>query len=151
MMMTAIAITLLVSAAISIWLRRVGNMKIPSIGNIVAIDTVAYWDESLQNKTEAVDWGVISLGSTKNVTLYLQSLSNVKTTLHLNSTNWNPQNISQFMTLSWNYKGAPLDAGGAIKVILTLSVSSSESFVYYLITNNVTSFNFSIVIRAAEL
>jgi hypothetical protein len=150
-MLIVAMITLLVSAAVSFVLRKTGNMKIPSIGNIVTVDTIAYSDKDLQNKTTSVDWGVVTLGSSKNVTLYLRSLSNVKTTLHLNSSKWTPQNISQFMNLSWNYNGTTIDAGGTIMVILTLSVSSSESFIDYLITNDVTSFSFNIVIRAAEV
>jgi len=143
-------ITLLLSSAISIWLSEVTGLKVPSIGTIKTIGVEAYWDETLENKTEAVDWDEIWTGSSKKVTFYLQSISNVKTVLQLNTTNWSPANISRYMNLSWNYNGTPTDSGEVIQITITLTATLSRPFSEYLIANGVKEFSFDIVIRAVE-
>jgi len=54
------------------------------------------------------------------------------------------------MNLSWNYNGTILHPGETIQVTLTLTTSSSNTFLLYLITNDVKDFNFDINISASE-
>ena len=143
--------TLLLSGTISLWLSRTTNLEIPSIGKIKTIGIEAYWDEYLKNKTEIINWGINYVGSSKNVTLYLQSTSNVETDLNLNTTNWNPKNISKYMYLFWNYNGTSINSGEIIQVKITLSNHPSMNFIEYIITNDVKEFSFDIVIKASEL
>jgi hypothetical protein len=109
-------VTILLSSALSIWLNEVTDLYIPSIGNVKTIGVEAYWDENIENKTEAINWDLIWLGSSKNVTLYLRSASNVETVLQLNTSNWNPKNISKYMILTWNYNGTPVQPSKVIHV-----------------------------------
>lgn len=146
----AVVITLIVSSAISIWLSRFSNLVIPSVGRITALGVEAYWDRNLENKTETFDWGTVYPGVSNNVTLYLRSISNIETTLYLNTTEWNPANISNYMTLSWNYNETTIQPGETIEVTLTLSASSSPSFFLYLITNEVEQFGLDIIIATSE-
>jgi hypothetical protein len=136
---------------ISIFLSRITNLSIPSVGHIRTIGVEAYWELDGENKTETVDWGTIFPGLSKNVTLYLKSVSNVETTLNLTAINWNPSNISDYLNLSWSYDGTLLEPGEVIQVTLTLSASPSNSLVQYLIINDVRSFDFDIDILATEL
>ena len=122
----------------------------PKPRTIKTLGVEAYWDKNLENKTETINWGTIWPISSKNFTLYLRSISNTETTLLLNSTNWNPANISEYMNLSWNYNGTILHPSETIQVTLTLTTSSSNTFLLYLITNDVTDFNFDINISASE-
>jgi hypothetical protein len=110
----------------------------------------AYWDIGLQNKTETIEWGVVWPGSSISVTLYIKSTSNAEVALILDSTDWEPASISEFMILLWDYNGMVLDLGEIIEVTLTLSVSSSDQFIRYLVANDVKQFSFEIVIRAQE-
>jgi len=142
--------TILISSSISILLSRFSNLTIPGIGTIKTIGVEAYWDLNCENKTETIDWGTIWAGSSKNVTLYMRSVSNFEATLYLNATNWNPANISDYMNLSWNYNGTTVHPDDTIQVTLTLSASSSDSFIHYLITNDVKDFSFDIVIYTSE-
>jgi hypothetical protein len=142
------AVTLLLSALISTWLTKVNNLNIPSVGNVMTLGVEAYWDENCKNKTKQVNWGTIWLGSSKNVTFYLRSVSNVDAQLNLNTTKWNPANVSDYLNLSWNYNGTPINPHQVVQVTLTLSASSSYSFMEYLITNNVKEFSFDINIDA---
>jgi hypothetical protein len=139
-----------VSNLIAILLSKVDNLTIPALGNIKTIGVEAYWDPNCENKTEVLDWGTIWISSSTNVTLYIRSISNYKVTLNLNATNWMPANISDYMTLSWDYNETLLNPGEIIPVTLTLSTSFSNSFISYLIANDVKNFNFDISIVASE-
>jgi len=150
LILTVAAVTLLLSSGLSIWLSEVTKLEVPSIGRVKTIGVEAYWDENLENKTEAVDWDTIWLGSSKNVTFYLRSISNVKTVLQLNATNWNPTNVSKHMNLSWNYNGTPINPGEVIRVTIRISAPPSVRFIEYIITNDVKEFSFDIVISATE-
>lgn len=144
------AVTLLLSAGISIWLSKVMNLRVPSVGNVITIGFEAYWDENCENETRQVNWGTIRLGSSKNVTFYLRSISNADTRLNLSTTKWNPANASKYMNLSWNYNGTPISPHEVVRVMLSLSASSSYSFIEYLIANNVKEFSFDIIIYPSE-
>ena len=143
-------VTILLSSALSIWLNEVTDLYIPSIGNVKTIGVEAYWDENIENKTEAINWDLIWLGSSKNVTLYLRSASNVETVLQLNTSNWNPKNISKYMILTWNYNGTPVQPSKVIHVTITLSAPLSKPFIEYVLANDLKKFTFDIVIRATE-
>ena len=145
-----VVVTLIISSVISIWLSKVTNLDVPSLGTIKTLGVEAYWDLDLENKTETINWGTIWIGSSQNVTLYVRSISNYVATIHLNTTNWNPTNISDYTNLTWNYNGTPVNPGEIIQITLTLSTSSSNSFIRYLITNDVKQFNFDIIISTSE-
>ena len=138
------------SSLISIMLSETHNFSIPALGNIKTIGVEAYWDPNLENKTEVLDWGTIWVGSSRNMTLYVRSISNYKVTLNLNATDWMPANISDYMTLSWDYNETRLNPGEVIPVTLSLSTSFSDPFIYYIIDNNVQSFSVDIHIVASE-
>lgn len=144
------AVTLLLSAAISVWLSEVTTLNIPSIGTVKTIGVEAYWDENLENKTEEINWEIIWVGTSKNVTLYLRSVSNVETVLKLNTTKWNPTNISKYMNLSWDYNGTPINHSESIRVTMILSALPSDRFREYIISYNVKEFSFDIIIQALE-
>jgi len=144
------AITVLVTSLTAIWLSKITNLQIPSLGTITTLGVEAYWDKNLTNKTEEIKWGKIWPGSSQNVTIYIRSISNVETTLILNTTNWNPTNLTDYMNLTWNYNETTIHPDEIIQVTLTLSASSSYSFIMYLITNDVKQFSFDIIIRTSE-
>ena len=147
-MIVAIA-SVAVTTTVSILLSKTANFSIPSLGNIKTIGVEVYWDQNRENKTETIDWDEIWLGSSKNVTVYIRSISNYEVTINLNATDWNPANVSEYMTLSWDYNGTPLNPGEIIQVTLTLSISYSPSFVSYLIAEDVKNFNVDIHIIAS--
>lgn len=150
--------TILVTTVISIWLSRFHNLNFPSIGTINTIGVKAYWDTTLHNKTTQIQWDTIYPGTSKNVTLYIQSDSNIDTILELKTANWTfldstnkivygPSNTSQYMNLTWNYDNTTLNPNETIQVTLTLHADNSQSFIQYLINNNVNLFSFDIIIR----
>jgi hypothetical protein len=144
------AVTIFLSAAISVWLSKVIKLRVPSLGNVITLGVEAYWDENCENRTEKVDWGMIWPGSSRNVTFYLRSISNVDARLSLNTRNWSPANVSDYMNLSWNYNGMPINRNQVVQVTLSLSASSSHPFINYVIANNIKEFSFDIIIDASE-
>lgn len=142
--------TLILSAFFWSLFYRPTGLYVPSLGTMKTLGVEAYWDIGLQNKTETIEWGVVWPGSSISVTLYIKSTSNAEVALILDSTDWEPASISEFMILLWDYNGMVLDLGEIIEVTLTLSVSSSDQFIRYLVANDVKQFSFEIVIRAQE-
>ena len=102
LILTVATLTLILSSVISILLNENTPLKFPSIGKMKTIGVEAYWKDNLENVTEEINWGIIWVGSSKNVTIYLRSISNVETVLQLNATNWNPTHISRFINFSWS-------------------------------------------------
>jgi len=158
------SITILISTIISIWLTRIGNLDIPSLGHLRTQGVEAYWDADLTNKIDEhdiIDWGTLWLGSSSNATIYLLSISNIETTLNLTRANLKfydinevalqpPTNISDYMDLAWNYNGSTLGPGDDIQVTLTLSADYSQNFIDYLIKYDVRSFSLDILIHTTE-
>jgi hypothetical protein len=75
-----------------------------------------------------------------NRTVYIRNEGNTAATLSMATSNWNPSNASDYMTLNWDYEGQALNANEVIEVKLTLSVSASIV--------GITSFSFDITIAA---
>ena len=114
------------------------TLALTSVGTVTTVGIAAYWDEACTNTVTMVNWGNIEPGESKNVLIYLKNEGNTPLTLSLNATDWSPSSAENYMSLGWDYSGGQIAAGGAIRVTLTLSVSSSAS--------GISSFTFDIII-----
>jgi hypothetical protein len=157
----AAVIILAIGAIVSLWLSKLTNLSIPTIGTIRMKGVEGYWDKNLTSKTEEYNWGVISPGASKNVTLYLRSISNFETTFNLTTGNWTfrdaasnivagPNSTTPYMNLTWNYNNTIVRPGETLQVTLRLQVDESFNFIDFLITNDVRGFGFDIYIRTSE-
>jgi hypothetical protein len=155
------AVTLLVSAAVSIILEHGSSITLPSIGNIHTIGVKAYWDSNLKNQTIAIDWGTVYAGQSYNVTLYLQSISNVPTVLEMTATNWTfidanstiapgPTDSTPYVNLTWNCNNQTLNPNETIPTTFTLTTDNSFDFITFLINNNIKQVAMDITIQANE-
>jgi len=155
------AATLIISGTVSIILDDRNNISLPSIGYIHTVGVKAFWDPTLQNETKQIQWGTVYTGSSYNVTLCLQSTSNVPTTLSLTTTNWTyintnntiaagPSDITPYMNLTWNYQDQTLNPSQTFQTTLTLTTDSSPNFLTFLINNDITQFSMDIAIQANE-
>jgi len=152
-------ITIILSSVISAWLSRLDNLRLPSLGTIYTLGVKAYWNEDLTSGIDHIEWGAVYPGILNNATLYLQSISNIETTLHLDTANWTfldldnevaAEPAGNYMNLTWNYYGATIQPNETIQLTLTLFASSSLDFISYLVDNEVTSFSFDIIISTSE-
>jgi len=118
----------------------IASKTIPNVGSLKTVGVGAYFDTALTNKVSSIDWGVLDLGSNKNVTVYIRNEGNSAVSLTMNTANWNPSTTSNYMTLTWNYGGQSVNVGAVIQVKLILSVSASAA--------GITNFSFDINIVA---
>jgi hypothetical protein len=160
--------TLLLSTAISLWLYKpiaetfyqTFNRQLPSSVNIKTIGLKVYWDSNLTNESTMVTWPLALPGESYNTTLYFQSASNVNTYLELETTNWvflnsngaivsgPSNNNTNFINLTWDYSNTVLSPKQIVPVTLTLSIDNSANMLEFLIDNQVTQFNFDMIISA---
>lgn len=125
------------------------NVYVPSIGTIKTIDVETYWDQNGVNKRETLSWDEIKI-TPVNTTVYVKSVSNFRVTLNIFLTDWNPVEISDYLTISWDYNGTIINPGEIIPVTMTLSVSSSDAFIKYLVENEITRFDVVIHFVASD-
>ena len=119
------------------------------MGTITVEGVEAYGGDLISSDSAlTVDWGRLYVGSSKNVSFYLRSVSNVPITLTLNLDEWMPENIEPFIHVSWNYTGTQMAPAEEIFVRIDLNTSSSADFIDYLVNNQVTSFSFGLNIKA---
>lgn len=145
-----VAITsMTLSTTIAMILSHKGNFTVTSFGTVKTIGVEVYWDQNRHNKIDTINWDEVWIGSSKTVTVYIRSVSNYKVTLNLKAINWEPEIISEYISLSWDYNGAELDPNEIINVTLILSVPNSQMFVDQLINGKISNFNVDINIIAS--
>jgi hypothetical protein len=151
LIVVVVTITLILNVLIALWLRRSYDVTIPTLGTVTVTGVEAYGgDLNSINGILTVDWGETIIGTSKNCSFYLRSKSNVPVTLTFNVSDWKPTSITPFMIVSWNYTGNPIVSNEEMPIRISLKTVTSTEFFDYLITNKVTSFSFSITIKALE-
>ena len=112
--------------------------QLGSSGLVKVIGVGVYWDSSCSQAVYSIDWGMVEPGSQKNTSVYIRNEGNTNITLSLTTENWNPENASNYMTLTWDYDNRTLTPNQVIHVTLTLSIRDD--------VDGVESFSFTIVI-----
>ena len=132
MKVKAVSLLMVFTALVSI-LSTYGVMQwVLVVHNVAAIKTVGVVAD-----VTSIDWGTIEPGSNVNRTVNFKSVGNVPVTLSFNTSNWQPPQAQQYISLSWNYTGAQVKQAWT-PVKFTLSVNRAVV--------NVTSFSFDITI-----
>jgi hypothetical protein len=129
------------TSLISVMLSTYSDHYLPSLAVIKTIEVEIYWDKQAQNKTDLINWGELQTGKSVETTVYMKSVSNFDVTVDLVLTDWSPPEISDYVSLTWDYDGAILEPQELIEVTLTMSAPSTNEFVDYLVKNEVTEFN----------
>ena len=114
------------------------SRTVSNAGTVKAIGVSVYWNSECTNPLSSIGWGMLEPGSSKNVTCYIRNEGNSASTLSMYTSNWNPSNASDYISLSWDYGGQPLNPDEVVQVMFTLSVSAS--------IEGITSFGFDITI-----
>ena len=109
-------------------------------GNIKGIGVGVYADSTCTQRVSTVDWGLLEGGTTSNVTVYVRNEGNAPVTISLQTTNWNPSNANEYITLTWDYGGQQIGVNGVVPVILSLSVASN--------VQGIPTFSFTVIIAA---
>jgi uncharacterized membrane protein len=114
------------------------STTISNTGTLKAVGVGVYFDAGMTNRATTVDWGMLEPGTQKTVTVYVRNEGNSPLTLTLSTSNWSPSTASSYLTVTWNYDGQAINAGANLKVVLTLTTSSSII--------GVSNFNFNLII-----
>lgn len=130
----------------------VDDRTVATRGTITVQDLEIYGEDvKVEGEIVFIDWGELTLGSSKNATFYVKSTSNVDVELGLNVTNWTPAGIEDYMAISWDQNGTLLSPEEELLATVTLDVSSDGGFIDFLVENLVTAFGFDITIYGSGL
>ena len=116
------------------------NFKVSNTGSVSTIGVGVYWDQACTNPVSSIDWGVQDPGATVDRTVFIRNEGNMDSSISMTTSNWNPSNASDYITLSWDYGGQTLSVNQVVQVKFTLSVSNSIS--------GITNFSVDITISA---
>ena len=145
---TLVLVCLISGALITIAVSTSMDVIIQNSGRITLVGLDAYGGDI--GSAYSIALGEIRLGSSKDVSFYLRSVSNVPTILEFSVTNWKPDGLKQFLLISWNYNGKVVAPNEELFVKLTLNAVPSPEFIDYLISSQTASFSFDLSIYAVE-
>ncbi|PVX26723.1 MAG: hypothetical protein CW691_00440 [Candidatus Bathyarchaeum sp.] len=117
------------------------NVYVPSLAVIKTIEVELYNSSNGENRLETLSWDELEPGKSINTSFYIKSVSNFIVTLNFHLTDWDPIEISGYLTISWDYNNTRIEPGEIIPVTMTLSASSSDDFIDYLVENEITRFD----------
>ena len=119
------------------------KLNVTHATHVESIGVGIYWDPNCTNRTLELNLGNIIPNSNTTRTVYIRNEGETKVKLFLSTTEWSPQEASEYMRLTWNYHGQGLSAGQITPVTLILSVDSEIS--------GVTDFQFNTIITAINM
>ena len=110
--------------------------KITNLASIKAIDVEVFEDQNCTVPIEAIDWGTLEPSSSKNIQIYVKSLSNVPFTLTIYADNWKPSNCTLYMTFNAEPNNVLINPSESLEVELSLRIFSNIT--------GITNFSFEI-------
>lgn len=96
-----------------------------------------YWDQNCTKPVTSINWGVLSPGENKSITLYVRNENNINITLMIDAINWKPEEAREFLTLSYAQNNITIEPQKPIKVILILQIKQD--------IENIKEFSFDIL------
>lgn len=118
------------------------NQTIQNTGNVKAVGVGVYTDSGCTTKALQIDWGALTPGASKNITLYIRNEGTANVVLSMTTGSWTPAGASTYITLSWNKQAQTLSTQATASAVLTLRVSSNVT--------GISSFGFNIIITGTE-
>jgi len=110
-------------------------------GITASVDVGVYKNSLCTQNLTSIDWGVVRPSDNVTFIAYISNIGNVNINLQLETANWNPQNTSNYMVLSWNYAGQAIAPKEIVEVAFKLAVSPNMY--------SVGAFSFNIVITSS--
>ena len=113
--------------------------KMSNIASIKTIGVNVYRDQNCTDLITQLDWGLLEPATSKTFKVYVKSLSNTPLTLTIFSSNWQPTNCTDYMTLTAEPNNFTLQPSQVAEVNLTLTVASD--------IQGITNFAFDITFK----
>ena len=108
-------------------------------GNMLGI----YWDLGCTQGVDSISWGTLYVGSSRTVSMHIRNEGEATIHLSLTTTDWQPAEASEVLSLDWNYDGRKLYPNEVVPIGLRLSLSPDPK--------GLTSFGFNIVMSPEEV
>jgi hypothetical protein len=97
------------------------------VANVSAVEVSGnigvYWDAGCSNRTYSIDWGVLSVGKSKNVVVYVRNEGNETVFLTMTTSNFVPANASAYLTPAFDCRGHKIKVDNVVEVTVSLFVS----------------------------
>ena len=90
-----------------------------------------------------IDWGIVYPDDSRAYNLYLVNEGNVPCHLFLNATNWQPSQIMEQITVTWDYNDEVVEPNQGINLTVTLTTASN--------LENVGTFTFDLTITSRAI
>jgi hypothetical protein len=82
-----------------------------------------YWDAGCRNATHSIDWGVLSVGESKDVVVYVRNEGSETVLLSMATSNFLPASAADYLSLTFNCSGHNIRVNDVVEVTVTLFVS----------------------------
>jgi hypothetical protein len=117
---------------------------VPNVSSVETVGNIGvYWDKYCTKPVYSINWGNLSIGQEKSVTVYVRYEGNETAFFTEAATDWNPTYALQYLTFSWGIQRRRLEAGDVINVTQTLYAS--------IYTRGVSSFSFAINLLGSKI
>jgi hypothetical protein len=84
-----------------------------------------YWNSKCTERVSSIEWGSLEPGTDKTVTLFIKNKGKTPVTLSHYSSNWNPSEIVNYLSLTWDYTGHSIEFKETVQVTFTLHISEN--------------------------
>jgi hypothetical protein len=131
----------LVAASLAILLsnrRIISNVSAVEVSGSIGI----FWDANCTKPVSLIDWGNLTLGTAKKVTVYVRNEESQQIGLRLTTKNWSPIIASSHMAFSWRSQNSTIGGYKVVNVTLSLYV--------FLSASRITSFSFDILFEPLD-
>jgi len=140
--MISILLTLLGFTVASVGAVLIATQRILNVAQMVTIDIGVFWDVTCTQKCDNIDWGTLTPGQNKTVTVYVKNTGSGSITGSFNTSDWVPPLAADYISVIWNFGDKPLDPGRVRKTDFTLIVSRD--------IHDVTTFYFTITVTGTQ-
>lgn len=136
LLIAGVVVGLVVGAVVAVIVLRTR-----ATGRIVVIDVKAYVDSACTIELTEIQWGDISPSQTAVSTIYIKNIQNQPVILSLDTENYNPLNVQQYLITSWDIPSNYILQPNIVrKTNISLSVSAE--------VKETIPFSYDIVIKA---
>jgi hypothetical protein len=84
-----------------------------------------YNDAACTTVISDISWGSLQAGTTKSLVIYVRNEGNVAVTLMRTLTNFDPADIANYFTFTWDYNGQPMNSGAVLRLTLYLTAAAN--------------------------
>ena len=115
------------------------SRTLTSQGTVKSINVEVYWDDLCTQVVNSVDWSTPEPGEAVQKTVYVKNSGSAPLNVSMTTSSWTPVEAANYITLTWDSEGAPIDPDQVLQALLTLTVSDTIT--------GITDFWFNIVIE----